>query len=124
MKGAALFLSLCATQSNAIDLSCTLQNAACFTDCADKSVTFSIDPNQFVAAQNPNDPPRRQVTTVNIDGIRFVAEAIMLSGGILGFHEDAGEIGRRLMIVQPNNTARLSLSPANEVWTGTCTRQP
>ena len=103
------------------DLNCTLTNDVCLIDCVQMKVRFEIDPNQFVAPQSPNDPPRRQVTSVTMDDIQFSAEAIMLAGGVVGFHEDAGEIGRRLMIVQPNGAARLSLQPSNEIWTGLCT---
>lgn len=118
--GIALVVGLAGSAAQAA-LNCTLTNDACQIDCTHMNVQFEIDPNQFVAPQSPNDPPRRQVTTVTMDDIRFSAEAIMLAGGVVGFHEDAGEIGRRLMIVQPNGSARLTLQPANEIWTGRCT---
>lgn len=119
MKAAAALL-LIAGPSWA-QINCTLTMPDCTTDCASMSVSFEIDASQFVAPQNPNDPPRRQITTVDMDGARFVAQAIMLPGGVRGFHEEAGALGSRLLIVQPDGTARLSLQPQNQTWLGACT---
>lgn len=84
-------------------------------------VAFDSDASQFAPPLNPDDPPRTQVTIVRMDGATFAAEAIMLPGGVVGFHEDAGAHGRRLMIVQRGGRARLALQPQNEVWSGLCT---
>ena len=105
----------------AANLSCSLTDKTCDTDCAVTSVQFHIDKNQFVDAQSPADPPRRQITNVTMGNRTFTAQAIMMDGGILGFHEDAGEIGSALMIVQADGTARLRLQPSNQTLTGTCT---
>jgi hypothetical protein len=117
---AASLLCVFATQAAAFD--CTLQDIACTTDCAQVSVRFEIDTAQFAAAQNSADPPRRQITTVTMDGATFVAQAIMMPNNVRGFHEDAGEIGSRLMIVQRDGSARLSLQPSNTTLTGQCTQ--
>lgn len=104
------------------DIRCELTDSECTLLCATMSVDFAIDASQFANPQDRNDPPRRQITTVTMDDMVFVAEAIMLPGGIVGFHEDAGEIGSRLMIVQSDGRARLTLQPANTTWVGTCAR--
>lgn len=101
-------------------LSCILIEESCTADCDQTTVTFAIDEMQFVAPQDPYDPPRRQVTQVALNERRFTAEAIMMDGGVLGFHEDAGDVGSALMIVQPNGAARLTLQPENQTLIGTC----
>jgi hypothetical protein len=104
----------------AADLSCRLTDSTCLTDCAKTSVRFSIDASQFVAPQDPSDPPRRQVSDVTMGDRRFNAQAIMMDGGIVGFHQDAGETARALMIVQADGSARLTLEPENQTLIGTC----
>ncbi len=104
----------------AADLSCRLTDSTCLTDCAKTSVRFSIDASQFVAPQDPSDPPRRQVSDVAMGDGRFNAQAIMMDGGIVGFHRDAGETARALMIVQADGSARLTLEPENQTLLGTC----
>ncbi|WP_296419189.1 hypothetical protein [Pseudooctadecabacter sp.] len=95
---------------------------ACTLLCDTMQVTFDIDPNQFVNPQSPDEPPRRQVTQVTMDDATFTAQAIMMAGGIEGFHEDAGALGSRLMIVRADGSARLTLQPANTRWVGMCAR--
>lgn len=102
--------------------SCVLTDMACAMLCEETRVSFAIEPAQFVDPISPNDPPRRQTTQVAMNDARFVAQAIMMPGGVFGFHEDAGELGRRLMIVRADGSARLSLRPSNVTLTGTCTR--
>ena len=104
----------------AADLYCRLIDSTCLTDCAETSVRFSIDASQFVAPQDPSDPPRRQVSDVTMGDRRFNAQAIMMDGGIVGFHQDAGETARALMIVQADGSARLTLEPENQTLLGTC----
>jgi hypothetical protein len=116
-------LGLIATQGAAQDQTCTLQDQACVTDCATMTVSFEIDRAQFVAPVDPNDPPRRQVTFVTMDNQSFSATAILFPGGVSGFHEDAGELGSRLMIIQPDGSARLALLPSHQTWVGSCTAQ-
>lgn len=121
MRALAVLVSLAAAPA-AAQLDCTLQNDACFSDCAQMSVTFTIDASQFVAPQDPDDPPRRQITTVQMDDARFVAEAIMLPGDVVGFYENTAQLGTRLMIVQPDGSTRLIMQPQNQTWRGTCVR--
>lgn len=121
MKALAVLVWLAATPA-AAQLDCTLQNEACIRNCTQMSATFAIDATQFVARQDPDDPPRRQITNVQMDDARFIAEAIVLPGGVVGFYEDAGALGSRLMIVQPDGSARLIMQPQNQTWRGTCVR--
>ena len=97
-----------------------MMNDLCVDDCSEHTVQFKIDETQFAPALNPNDPPRRQVTFVTMGGAQFVAEAILMPGGIRGFYEEAGELGSRLMIVQDDGSARLSLQPSGQILTGNC----
>lgn len=113
---------LLAGQAHAQDYICYMRELPCASECSDTTVEFSIDTSQFAAPQDPNDPPRRQVTQVTLDDTSFSAEAIWMSGGIRGFHHDAGALGSRLMIVQREGYARLSLQPENQTLTGFCTR--
>jgi hypothetical protein len=119
MRGLATALCLVAGPAVA-DFSCLLTDANCRADCAEISVRFSIDASQFVAPQDPSDPPRRQVSDVTMGDRRFNAQAIMMDGGIVGFHQDAGETARALMIVQADGSARLTLEPENQTLLGTC----
>ena len=122
MKSLVAILCLVAGKSLATDLVCTLTDEACVANCAQTQVTFAIDFNQFVAPQNPNDPPRRQVTRVTVDADTFMAEAIAMDGGVLGFDHNDGSGGATLMIVQPDGTTRLSRQPQGRILTGLCTR--
>jgi hypothetical protein len=116
-----LAVVLCITGAPAAaDLFCSLTDASCQTDCAETSVRFSIDASQFVAPQDPSDPPRRQVSDVTMGDRRFYAQAIMMDGGIVGFHETASDPGSALMIVQSDGYARLTLEPENRTLLGTC----
>jgi len=103
---------------------CVLTQTPCETDCRAVYVSFHVDPHQFVAPNDPNEPPRRQVTHVTFDRSHFVAEAILMQSGDEGFFEDAGALGSKLMIVRPDGEARLTLQPENQVLSGQCTRTP
>lgn len=120
----AIAAGLCLMASPAVaDLECVLQVRGCVIDCVETTVNFTIDTSQFVAPQSPRDPPRRQVATVTLNDATFVAQAIIMQGGVVGFHEDAGALGSRLMIVQPDGTARLTLQPSNQRLEGQCTTE-
>jgi hypothetical protein len=112
---------LCVTAAPAAaDLSCLLTDETCLRDCDETSVRFSIDASQFVAPQDLGDPPRRQVSDVIMGDRRFNAQAIMMDGGIVGFHQDTGETASALMIVQADGSARLTFEPENQTLLGTC----
>lgn len=115
----AVLLCFVTGQANA-EIVCELTREMCRSDCDVKTVRFDVDAAQFVAPQSTDDPPRRQVTMVTLDGARFVAEAILMPNGARGFHEDAGALGSRLMIVQPDGMARLFVMPENVTYLGVC----
>ena len=94
---------------------CVLKDRSCVANCAQIEVRFDIDEAQFA---DPHDPPRRQVTMVTQNNATFAATAIMMTHGVRGFHEDAGELGSRLMIVQADGAARLTLQPDNVTLVG------
>jgi hypothetical protein len=81
-------------------------------------VRFSIDASQFVAPQDPSDPPRRQVKSVTMGTVAQRTSQAM-DGGIVGFHQDAGETARALMIVSRRIGAP-DLEPENQTPLGTC----
>ena len=115
-------LQLPPVPAQAQQFDCTLTELSCTTNCAQTQVSFFIDTSQFARPQNPNDPLRRQVTLVSLNDIRLSASAIMMGGGIRGFHEDAGTLGSRMMIVQNDKSSRLVQQPHNTMLTGQCTR--
>lgn len=114
-------IATCLSQS-ADAWTCSMTQDTCLSNCETLNVAFQIDPAQFAPPLDRNDPPQRQVTRVTYGPANFVAEALRMEGGIEGFFEDAGDLGSRLMIVQPDGTARLSVQPSNVIWTGICTR--
>lgn len=122
MKRLAALMSLLAGQAAAVDLDCTLTDVACVTVCPETTATFTIDLNQFVAPQDPNDPPRRQITRVTLNADTFTADAIAFADGTLGFHHGADTSDRTLLIIQPDGAARLSRLPDNQILTGRCSR--
>ena len=102
---------------------CVIKDRSCVANCAQTEVRFDIDEAQFADPQDSNDPPRRQVTMVTQNNATFAATAIMMPHGVRGFHEDAGELGSRLMIVQADGAARLTLQPDKVTLVGQCTQQ-
>lgn len=122
LKLAASLICLAASPAAAAGFECSMANVACTTLCETMFVRFEIDETQFVAPQDPNDPPRRQITRVTLDDATFAAQAIMMPGGVRGFHEDAGDIGSRLMIVTSDGAATMTMQPANIILTGHCTQ--
>ncbi|MDB2369036.1 hypothetical protein N9V68_00420 [Octadecabacter sp.] len=110
-------LALIAGQAAAVDLTCGMRDAACLGGCAQTNVQFTVNPAQFADPVSPRDPPRRQVTTVTVGNSTFTAQPILLSGGIVGFDDGTGH---RLMIVQPDGAARLTLQIQDRVLIGHC----
>ena len=110
----------CAAPAAAGVFACQMTEADCPT-CAPLPVTFTLTRAQFVGPQHPNDPPRRTTSRVEMDGTAFTAEAILMKTGAAGFYDDAGPQGTRLLIVQPDGTARYTEQPEGRTLTGTCT---
>lgn len=82
-------------------------------------VAFAIDASQFAPAQDASDPPRRQVTTVQMGDAAFSAEPFII-GDTRGFwttQEDGAEV---LLVMQPDGTAVYSDTRDGTPMTGTC----
>ena len=118
MKKYAPLIILCATPLGA-DMICSVQDETCSGSCPQTAVQFSIDPSQFVDPQDPNDPPRQQITQVTMDAQQFRAHAIMMEGGIIGFHNDS-ERGSTLMLVQKDGAPRHTVQPDNRNLASFC----
>ncbi|MEN8840320.1 MAG: hypothetical protein ABF254_00445 [Octadecabacter sp.] len=98
---------------------CALQDETCTDSCVQTVVRFAIDPTQFVAPHNPNAPPRRQITQVTLGAEQFRAQAIMMEGGITGFHH-VQDKNSTLLLIQADGAARLSYQPEDRTLTGRC----
>lgn len=83
------------------------------------TVEFSIDHAQFAPALDPNDPPRRKVTRVRLGTQSFVAEPILMTGGVRGFWTDDPVTGTHVLTAQQDGSAVYS-GPARGRLDGTC----
>ena len=87
-------------------------------DLSGVAVRFEIDPSQFAPAHNPADPPRRQITTVQMDGAEFLAEPFMIAD-TRGFW--AAQNGAEVVLVmQADGTAIYTDARVDAPLTGTC----
>ena len=84
------------------------------------NLSFIIDRNQFSAAVHPNDPPRKQVTMVDLGGIRFAAEP-MIIGKTRGFWEDGEAMGARIFTMQPDGSGIYNETATGRQLAGPCT---
>ena len=80
---------------------------------------FTIDHSQFVNPQDPNDPPRRKITTVQYADKQFPAEPIVM-GDLRGFHAEGLGGTAALFIVQPGGAAALTNHKLGQRIEGTC----
>ncbi len=121
MKAALAFLAVMASPASAQLVECTLSAPCPGTVCVGENVAvrFEIDRSQFAPPIDPKEPPRNKVTHVRMGGFGFAAEPILM-GDVLGFWEDAEALGNRMLIVQPDGTARYSEQPSGKDMTGTC----
>ena len=104
-------LTCLATTAQADDIACVMDNG--------QSLAFAIDRNQFVAPQDPNDPPRRKITQVTFGEMQFAAEPFVI-GPVRGFHAD-GLGGTSVMFsVAADGTATYANTRSGKTLTGTC----
>jgi hypothetical protein len=82
-------------------------------------VQFEIDETQFAPPQDPNDPPRRKTTTVQMGDARFPAEPIVM-GDVRGFWAEGVAGSNVMLVVQDDGTAIYSDTRAGQQLTGTC----
>lgn len=88
-------------------------------DLSGTPVRFTIDRAQFAPALDPAEPPRRQVTTVTMDGTTFPAEPILM-GGVRGFWAAARDGSEKMMVMQSDGSAAYADSATGQRITGTC----
>lgn len=84
-----------------------------------KRLTFEIDRSQFAPPVHRDEPPRVKVTHVDLGGIRFAAEP-MIIGDIIGFWEDAEAMGSRIFTLGPDGIGVYNEDPAGIRLTGRC----
>lgn len=82
-------------------------------------VQFEIDQSQFAPAVDPNEPPRRRVTTVQLGPTSFLAEAMRM-GDMRGFSVEGTEGTEMMMVMQGDGTAMLKNALTGTKLTGTC----
>ena len=83
------------------------------------NVNFNIDPNQFVAPIDVNEPPRNKVTVVESAGQLFRAEPIRMDTGMRGFWAIA-QGSEHLLTIQSDGSAIYSQGSDGHMLTGTC----
>jgi hypothetical protein len=88
-------------------------------DLAGVPVRFAIDTTQFAPALSPNDPPRRQITTVQMGDGAFSAEPLLL-GDTRGFWATQDNGAEVLLVMQPDGTAIYTDTRIVTPMTGTC----
>lgn len=90
-------------------------------DCARDPVPvrFEIDLGQFSPPLLRGDPPRRQVTHVQLGQSRFRAEPIVMDNGVRGFWAKF-EGADHLLTIQPDGVGTYTRTPPGESLTGLC----
>ncbi len=104
-------LTCLATTAHADDIRCAMDNG--------EALTFAIDRTQFVAPQDPNDPPRRKISQVSLGDKRFPAEPFII-GPVRGFHADGLGGSSVMFSVVADGSAKLANTRTGETLTGTC----
>ena len=120
--GLVFCLSASASMAQAERVACQLAAPCPETGiCAAETValSFEIDRTQFAPPVDPKEPPRRKVTQVDLGGVRFVAEAMVI-GDVRGFWEDAEAMGSRIFTMQPDGTGLYSEDPSGRTLRGPC----
>ena len=92
-------------------------NGICVQDAV--PLAFEIDRNQFVAPVDANEPPRNKVTQVDLGGVKFAAEPLII-GETLGFWEDAEAMGERMFTLGPDGQGLYTEWPAGVELSGEC----
>ena len=92
---------------------------ACVLDTMD--IRFAIDVTQFAPAVNAADPPRRQQTVVEQDGVARVATPFIL-GDLVGYTAEALGGTQDILVIQPDGRAQLTNPRAGVRKTGFCTQ--
>jgi len=119
---ATMLASVMASSVSADSLLCTL-SAPCNdrTACDTKpvSLSFDIDRNQFVDAVNPNEPPRRKITQVEMGARPFPAEPFLI-GDVRGFWAEGPGGSDSIFVVNADGSAKYSNPQMGEALVGIC----
>jgi len=88
-------------------------------EAAPVTVAFDINRDEFAPPVDPNEPPRRKVTTVQMGDARFPAEAIVM-GDVRGFWAEGGGGSHVLFMVHGDGTAHYVDDLTGLRMEGTC----
>ena len=110
MKMAAVLCATIAGPACAGTVTCDFSGVA---------VAFAMDESQFAPAQDASDPPRRQITTVQMGDAAFSAEPFII-GDTRGFWTTQDDGAEVLLVMQPDGSAVYADTRNVTPMTGTC----
>lgn len=84
-----------------------------------QDLVFTLDRNQFVLPQDPNDPPRRKITQVRYGDKSFPAEPFLL-GDRIGFHAEGLGGTSAIFALGPDGRATYANARAGARIAGLC----
>ena len=110
-----------APSANAERVECMFATPCMGSTCVVEEIplSFYIDPNQFVAPQHPNDPPRNKVTRVALGEYEFPAEPILMDDGTRGFWANVQGVDH-LMTMRPDGMGTYATSGSVPFMAGEC----
>ena len=91
---------------------CTLEGTA---------VRFAFD-RADLAPGIRGEPPRRALGHAEVGRARLRPEVFTMPDGTVGFHEDAGAVGQKMLVIAPDGAARYSDTGSNLSLQGRCAR--
>ncbi len=97
-------LTCLAPMAAADSLACEVAAPCPTGGCEAVAIAFDINRDEFAPAHDPNEPPRRKVTTVQMGNARFPAEAIVM-GESRGFWAEGGGGAHVLFMVHADGSA-------------------
>ena len=110
MKALAFLLAVSGTSALADLITC---------DMSGTPVLFEIDLAQFSPPLIKGEPPRRQVTTVQMGDAQFPAEPILM-GDVRGFWAEGLAGSNVMLVMQADGSAIYTDTRAGERLDGTC----
>ncbi|MCC1492679.1 hypothetical protein [Cognatishimia sp. F0-27] len=84
-------------------------------------LTFGFDRGDLFPGIE-GEPPRRVLGDAEFRRGIFRPEPFVMPDGTVGFHEDAGAVGQRMLVIAPDGAARYSDTGPGETLTGRCVR--
>ncbi len=85
------------------------------------ALRFELDRNDLWPGIE-GEPPRRVLGRADVDGARMRPEVFAMPDGTVGFHEDAGEVGQRMLVISPEGQALYSDTGSGASRSGLCER--